>query len=89
MDETPNSSHEMDDGEGDLVIVTDDEELERMSQPKQIKPNDVFKIYFPSVPKEIHWCDGKATHTFRCERYYVKGKNFDEDLTLHRAKQAF
>ncbi|GBN28006.1 hypothetical protein AVEN_80749-1 [Araneus ventricosus] len=36
MDGTPNSSHEMDDEEGDLVIVTDDEELERMSQPKQI-----------------------------------------------------
>ncbi|GBM56857.1 hypothetical protein AVEN_227359-1 [Araneus ventricosus] len=86
--ETSKSSHEMDDGEGDLVIVTDDEELERMSQPKKIKPNDVFKIYFPSVPKEIHWCDGKATHSFRCERYYVKGKNFDEDLTLHRAEQA-
>ncbi|GBN41312.1 hypothetical protein AVEN_33810-1 [Araneus ventricosus] len=88
MDETPNSSHEMDDEEGDLVIVTDDEELERMSQPKQIKPIDVFKTYFPSVPKEIHWCDGKATNTFRCERYYVKGKNFGEDLTLHRAEQA-
>ncbi|GBM38839.1 hypothetical protein AVEN_229333-1 [Araneus ventricosus] len=88
MDETPKSSHEMDDGEGDLVIVTDDEELERMSQAKQIKPNDVFKIYYPSVPKEIHWCDGKATHTFRCERYYVKEKKFDEDLTLHRAEQA-
>ncbi|GBM84420.1 hypothetical protein AVEN_150284-1 [Araneus ventricosus] len=65
MDETPKSSHEMDDGEGDLVIVTDDEELECMSQPKQMKPNDVFKIHFPSVPKEIHWFDGKATHTFR------------------------
>ncbi|GBM63947.1 hypothetical protein AVEN_17534-1 [Araneus ventricosus] len=85
MDETPKSCHE---GEGDLVIVTDDEELERMSQPKQMKPNDVFKIHFPSVPKEIHWFDGKATHTFRCERYYVKGKKSDDGLTLHRAEQA-
>ncbi|GBN63528.1 hypothetical protein AVEN_83590-1 [Araneus ventricosus] len=85
MDETPKSCHE---GEGDLVIVTDDEELERMSQPKQMQPNDVFKILFPSVPKEIHWFDGKATHTFRFERYYVKGDKSDDGLTLHRTEQA-
>ncbi|GBM66089.1 hypothetical protein AVEN_169761-1 [Araneus ventricosus] len=74
MDETPKTCHddEMDDGKGDLLIVIDDEDLERMSQPMpkiKSKPNDIFKKHFPSVPKEIYWFDGKATYTFSCERY--------------------
>ncbi|GBM44154.1 hypothetical protein AVEN_257101-1 [Araneus ventricosus] len=88
-DGTPKTCNddEMCEGEGNLVIVTDYEELERMSQPKP-EMNDVFTIRFLSVPKEIHWFDGRATHTFRCECYHVKGVTGAKSFTLYRAEQS-